>query len=597
MAVKRGWVIFFVFIFSFFAFMSLMFVLGLRALFENQPIVRNNSVLNLTLAGQVTEQYPGDAFAREFEGSALQMHDIRQALTLAQRDDRIHGLFLRVFYPGLGWAMAKEIKEEIELFKKSGKFAVAYVDYCDEKSYYIALSADEIYLQPQARAEFNGFAAEIPFVKRLFTKVGLQPQVHNVGKYKSAGDMYKRESMTAAHRKETEMLLGDIQQEFVSAVCEQREITENALLALMADGIYSSEKILENELVDGLKYESEVLDVIREKVYGRQTSKKFNLVNVGQYANMEPYEVGVTGGRKIALIYAIGTIMPGYSGHDAMNGRILGAQSISGMLREAIYDKDIEAVVLRVDSPGGSGLASDEIWAAIEKVREAKPVIISMGDVAASGGYWIAMNADAIVAQPMTFTGSIGVVSTIFNLSGTYDKLGIDWSTVKTNQHADMLTDKRALTPTEWRKFKESGEDFYDFFITKVSSARDKSYEEINEVAQGRVWTGKRAYEIGLVDTLGSLNVALGIAKDKAGIEPEEKTEWVVYPQPKGLWESIIEKFNMTAARMLSTQNPDIALLKSLPVEAKIALRELTLLSKIRSGEILAVAPFVPTVR
>ncbi len=251
---------------------------------------------------------------------------------------------------------------------------------------------------------------------------------------------------------------------------------------------------------------------------------------------------------------------------------------------------------MRIDSPGGSGQASDQIWAEIEEARKQKPVVASMGDVAASGGYWIAMNSDAIVAEPLTMTGSIGVVSALFDLSETYDKLGIDWETVKTHAHADMPTSKRALTDSEWQEFKQMNRQFYDYFVQKVADEREMSREQVEEIAQGRVWTGKRAAQLGLVDTLGGLDAARKVAMDKAGIAQEEKTQWVVFPKPKGLLESIFERLQSKVAKAWLHNDKDWQFLSELPPQMRALMHQASLFSRTRNGEVLALEPFVPDV-
>ena len=596
MAKKRGWLIFFI-LFGVFVFFGLMFIFGIMTALENRPIVRNDTVLQLNLSGLVTEHFPRDAFGKEFEGASLQMHDIRKALAMAKVDERIRGIYLRVSLPEIGWAKSQELRNLLFDFKESGKFLTAFMEFCNEKSYYIALAADEIYLQPHSFAEFNGFAAEIPFFKRMFNKVGAEPQVENIGKYKSAGDIYKRESMTPAHREVTQALLDDIFDELTQAVTGQRGIDKEEFVAALNQGIYDSQGALELNLVDALSYETDVIDLLKKKVFGENSEdRNLQVMSLPRYAKIPYAEVGMGDGSKVALIYAIGTIVSGSGGHDPLMGRNMGSRSIVRYLRSAKKNKSIKAVVIRVDSPGGSSIASDEIWSEIKSVRKTKPVVISMSDVAASGGYWISMDADAIVAQPLTITGSIGVVFTLFDLSGTYDKLGIDWETVKKGTHADMLTDKRAMTDEEWETFKKLTRDVYNVFVQKVADGRNKSWDEIDEIAQGRIWTGEEAQNFGLVDSLGGLDVALKIAKEKAGIDLTAPTQWLVYPQPKGFLESVFDRLSIRAAGLLSRNNHDGALFRTLPPETKSILKRIAVMSRARGGEIMAVAPFIPEI-
>ncbi|MFQ5865456.1 MAG: signal peptide peptidase SppA [bacterium] len=600
MAKNKGWIILFV-VLGLFVLLGAMFILGIRAALQDKPIVKKDSVLKIELAGLISEHYSQDPIGREFEGANLQMHDLYKALKMAKLDDRIRGVYLRVSNPDIGWAKAQEIKNALNEFKEDGKFIIAFMPFCNEKSYYIALSADAIYLQPHSFAEFNGFASEIPFYKRMINKLGMQAQVASVGKYKSAGDIYDRDSMSPAHREATEALLNDVYEEFVQSVCERRSIERAKLEAALNKGIYHSEDALEMRLVDELTYETAVLDEIKAKVYGEEASndqnRELRTISVNRYAKISAKDVGLGKGDKIALIYAIGTIVPGGSGHDPLFGRNMGSQSVVSMFRSVGKNKSMKAVVLRVDSPGGFGIASDEIWAEIEKVRKKKPVVVSMSDVAASGGYWISMGCDAIVAQPMTITGSIGVVSALFDLSGTYDKVGIVWETVKKGDHADMPTDKRPLTEEEWEIFKKLNHDFYQVFVQKVADGRGKTWDEIHKIAQGRVWTGKRALQFGLVDSLGGLEAALAIAKEKAGLDAEAPTQWVVYPQPKGLFASILQKFSVRLVKLFGPRIQEWAVIQNLPAETKSLLRQISVLRRLRHGEVMAIAPYVPVIK
>jgi protease-4 len=600
MTKKKGWTILLVVVGLFFL-LGVMFFLGIRAALEDKPVVKKDTVLKIDLAGLITERFSQDPIGREFEGANLQMDALYKGLKMAKVDERIRGVYLRVSNPGIGWAKAQEIKNALSDFKENGKFVTAFMEYCDEKSYYLSLSADEIYLQPYSFAEFNGFASEIPFFKRALNKLGIEPQVEAIGKYKSAGDILKRDSMSRAHREATQALLDDVYEEFVRTVSEVRGIDRAKFEAALEKGMYQSEEALEMKLVDELTYETAVLDKIKEKIYGKEANnaedKRVRTISVSRYSKISPEDVGLDKGEKIALVYAIGTIVPGTSGQNPFFGRNMGSQSIVRMLRNVSKNKSIKAVVLRVDSPGGSGIASDEIWAEIEKVKKKKPVIISMSDVAASGGYWISAGSDAIVAQPMTITGSIGVVSALFDLSGTYDKLGIVWETVKKGEHADMPTDKRPLTEEEWQTFKKLSFDFYKVFVQKVADGRGKTWDEIDEIAQGRVWTGVRALQFGLVDSLGGLDAALSIAKEKAGLDPAAPIRWVVYPQPKGLFQSLVERLSVRLAKLWGPSLHQWALIQNLPAETKGLLRQIAVLQRLRHGEVMAIAPFVPEIK
>jgi protease-4 len=600
MARKKGWIIFLL-VLGFFMILGGMFILGIRTMLEDRPIVKDNTVLKLRLSGLVTEQFSRDAFGREFEDASLQMHDIHHALAMAKVDKRIRGLQLVVNEPDLGWAKAREIRQVLQDFKTSGKFVTAFMETCNERSYYIACVADEIYLQPHSFVEFNGLASEVPFLKRMFNKLGMEPQVETIGKYKNAGDVLKRESMTPAHREATLALLEDIYDEFVQTVCARRGLERVAFESLLNKGIYKAEDALKEKFVDQLKYETEVTDLLKEKIFAADSTnwkeRSLNTLSVSRYARVPAEDVGLAKGSKIALIYAIGSIVSGDGGIDPLFGRSMGSNTIADLLRTAKNNSAVKAVVLRVDSPGGSAVASDVIWAEIEKVQQEKPVIVSMSDVAASGGYWISMGCDAIVAQPTTITGSIGVVGSIFDLSGTYDKLGINWETVKKCEHADNFTEKRPLTDEEWQLLKDHISAIYDTFLGKAAEGRRKTREEVDKVGQGRVWTGVRALQYGLIDSLGGLDAALAIAKKKAGLAADAPTQWIVYPQPKSFFDSLVEKLSVRLAKLWASKFEEWAVIQKLPAETKQALRQIAIMRQFRNGEALAVEPQVPIVR
>lgn len=583
----------FIFIGGGLLFMLLLFMSDL-------PVVKSNSVLAIPLTGLVTEYVPYSPIGREIEGVDVQLHDIRKALHMAEVDDRIRGVYLRVSSPALGWAKAREFRDLLARFKQnSGKFVTAYLNYVDELSYYVVAEADTIFLQPYAFSALNGMAAEYPFLKRMFAKVGVAPQVVRIGEYKSAGDMWKRDSMSPAQKEATEAILEDVLMDFSETVYADRSIEPSLLQQTLATGVFESNEIAGMGLADGLKQEPEVLEHLEAQVYGsvqKNGKTRLNLIDVREYARVPLEDVGLGGGRKVGLVYAMGTIMPGESGYDPINGRVLGAGTIRYMLQQAGENNDLAAIVLRIDSPGGSALASDQIWSTVEEVRQKKPVVVSMSDVAASGGYWIAMNCDAIVAQPLTLTGSIGVVTMLLEGSEAYDKLGIDWGTVKTHPHADFPTTVRPLTEEEWRIFSKNTENFYRYFVQKVADGRGKTWQAVDEIARGRVWTGKRAAELGLVDSLGGLDVALAIAKEKAGLRKETRTQWVVYPEPKSLVESFLDLLQIRAAQISRAAHPEAAYLQTLAPQLKSLVQQLAFIGKMQRGDILAYSFLVPQI-
>jgi len=599
MAKRKGWIIFFAVV-GIFVLFTVMFISGLAALLEDQPTVRENTVLKINLNGGVTEKASPNAVGRELEGANVEMYTLQKGLRMAQEDDRIKGVYLNVGGLNAGWAKLLEIRALLQDFKTSEKFVTAFLNSCDEKTLFVALAADDVYIQPHASVVLNGLAAELPFLRRMFDKLGIRPQVVHIGKYKNAGDIFQRKSMSPAHREATQALLNDIYDAFIDAVAVEAQVPRAEFRQRLDGGIYRADELRQLQLVDGLKYETEVTDMLKHRVYAADSTaaekKSLRTIDIRRYAKIPAEDVGPAKGEQIALIYAVGTIVPGRSSHEPLAGRTMGAESIIKLLKTAEKNSKIKAVVLRVDSPGGSGQASDAIWAAIEKLRKKKPVVISMSDVAASGGYWISMNSDAIVAQPLTITGSIGVLSVLFDLSQVYDKLGVDWATVKKGDQSDFLTDKRPITAKERRLLEELIRDFYQVFVQKAADGRGKSFAEIDAVAQGRVWTGKRALQYGLIDTLGGLQTAVDIAKKKAGLDPDKPARWIVYPQPKSFFESVMEKLTVHAGVPKLAQSPDMTLLQGLPAEARNLLQQLVRFAGLRQGDVMALAPHIPNI-
>lgn len=600
MSSRRVAVIFLV-LFGCFLIATAGFYFFLRSILDTKPTVKKDSVLKLELSGLITEHFPSDVVAKQLEGANLQLLDIYRALEMAKVDKRIRGVYLRVSGPQLGWAKAQEIRELLQDFAISGKFVVAFMPTCDELAYYVAHVADEVYLQPHSTVEFNGLASEVPFLKRTLNKLGIHPQVENIGKYKSAGDILKRDSMSEAHREAVEAVLSDTYETFATAVSEARNLSRAEFEALLDQGLYDAEAAFEAGLVDSLVYETQVLELMKRKIYGLETpdleDKDIHFISVGRYSKLSPQDVGIDPGEKFALIYGIGSILPGQNDFDPLAGRTMGSESTIRMLRAAHENESIKAIVLRVDSPGGSGLASDMIWSEIERIKQDKPVIVSMSDVAASGGYWVSMNSHAIVAQPTTITGSIGVVFAVFDLSGTYDKLGLVWETVKTNPHADMLTDKRPLSEQERQTLHRLTYDFYRTFVRKAAESRSMSWEDMHDIAQGRVWTGLRARKHGLVDTLGGLSLAARLAKQRAGIDEELAIDWVVYPKPKGFWESLMSDFAARAVHGSQELATRRAILNLGSNDLASALQIMARLQRRSDGPLLAILPYTPHIR
>jgi protease-4 len=377
----------------------------------------------------------------------------------------------------------------------------------------------------------SGLAAEVTFFRRTLDKLGVQAEFEGVGKYKNAPNQFTEDSFTGPHREQTEALVDSLYGQYVAGIASSRNKTAQEVRALVDQGPYDGQSALKAGLVDELIYRDE-LD---------KRLKHAERLAPGRYVRAAR-GFGFDGRAKVALVYAVGTIVPGKSGSGPFSGGLVGSETLARVIREARDDEQVRAIVLRVDSPGGSGTASDVIWREVVLARKVKPVVVSMGDVAASGGYYIAMNGDAIVAEPGTITGSIGVFSGKFNLRGLYDKIGLTKEIVARGRNATIFSDYQPWSAEEKARMRSLMTSFYADFIAKAASGRKKTVEEIDRVAQGRVWTGAEALKVGLVDRLGGLEVALAVARERAKIGKDEELNLVVLPERKGFFELLMER-------------------------------------------------------
>ncbi|MGH7550161.1 MAG: signal peptide peptidase SppA [Gemmatimonadota bacterium] len=601
----------FLILFSIAAAITLVLVVGfllLRPLLETRPGADFDApaILSIELDGLVVERSPPDLLSAQFEGAKVELVDVALSLERAAHDDRIAGVLLQVGAPGYGWAKAEEMRARLERFRESGKFVYAFVSPTNELGYYVALAADSIFLLPDGLIELNGFRAETPFISGTLDKLGLDPQVEAIGVYKSAADMFRRSNMSDEHREVTTGILDEHYGRFVDAVVESRGVDRADFREAFDQGVYLARELVDLGLVDGELYADEVRrlaiaegrGVDPEQVQDDELERR--IVEVGLYADDLPDRQGRPAG-SVGLVYLVGAITGGESRYDPVFGRVMGAETVVEMLRDVAADEGLDAVVLRIDSPGGDAIASEQIWAAIERLAEQLPVVISMGDVAASGGYYIAAAGDWIVASPSTITGSIGVFGVIFNAQETWDKLGVSWDSVKTNPAADFPTMIRPLNETERETFRSVIADIYRSFVERVAEGREMSVAEVDRVAQGRVWTGAQALRQGLVDAVGGLDAALAAAREEAGIAADAPLELRIYPAPEGLVERLRD------ALALRSLGEGAAPRAAAGVEQAMALAALGkmgdmvtgLAAALREGPMrpLAVLPYVPDIR
>lgn len=485
---------------------------------ESNVKVKDNSVLHVRLDGPVVEREPKSEFAKLTglsDERKLGLDAIIESIHQAKDDERIKGIFLEAQDVDAGMASVEEIRSALLDFKKSGKFIYAYGEAYTQKGYYLSSVADQVYVHPQGGMEFKGIGGQIMFYKKMLEKLDINVQIFRHGKFKSAVEPFDLEKMSEANRLQTLTYINALWNQMLSGISAERGVTVDELNNIATNlSIRTATDAVTSKLVDKTLYYDEVLDELKKKLE-KTPKEKLELITLSSYQEADVKaddEDAVPSRNKIAVIYAVGSIESG-NGDD----ETIGSDRIAKAIREAREDSSVKAVVLRVNSPGGSALASDVIWREVVLTREAKPVVVSMGDVAASGGYYIACGADVIVAEPNTITGSIGVFGLIPE-AGTLmsDRLGITIDTVNTNKNAGIGSIFRPVSPLEAEVIQQGVEDVYLTFITRVADGRGMSIADVDSIGQGRVWAGTDALRIGLVDTLGSLDDAIAIAARKA---------------------------------------------------------------------------------
>lgn len=504
-----------IFIFLFISFFMLMIVgVFLSASGSNNSVkTKSNSVIDLDLT-MVTDDYGGKTYIEDFQFSDQKsdgLVDVMNAIEYAKTDDRIKGI--KIFNPriSLGLTQSKELREKLEEFKKTGKFVVAYADAYSQGTYYLSSIADTLYVNPVGDFDFRGLASQVAYFKDFQDKTGIEMQVIRHGKYKSAVEPFLQQNMSEANREQITDMLNSIWNTIATDISDTRNISLDSLNSIANNlGARTPQLALQKKFVDKVAYVDEFENGIK-KALGVKKDEKYNEIKVLDYVNeVKPKFNNSSVKDAIAVIYAQGEIRGGEG-----NAKIIGEGSINRALIKARNDDNIKAVVLRVNSPGGSALTSDLILREVDLTRKVKPVIVSMGDVAASGGYYIASRADHIFAEPTTITGSIGVFGMIPNLEKLANKWGINVEEVKTHQRSGGYSLLKELSPEAKAEIQESIERVYDTFVTHVSEGRNMTKEQVDEIGQGRVWTGVKAKEIGLVDELGGLDDAIEYAAGK----------------------------------------------------------------------------------
>jgi protease-4 len=586
MSNKRSWVFWVLFAFVGFVTLCVASVyFFVRSLEPATPGISRHTIVGIDLAHHFPEEHLyawGGPFA---PGSGGVFRDLLFGIKAAKRDERVDKLFLHVRATQLGWAQAAELRAQLVDFKESGKPVVAFIEYASNRDYYLASSADEIYMHPRTILDLRGVRAEVTYVKSTLDKLGVEAEFERIGVYKSAPETFLRRDMSDESREVFEELVGTIHDAIVSATAEGRRKSDTEARQLIARGPLTAEEALEAGLVDKLAY----LDEVERDLTPEGTQPEdFAPVAVSDYRKATSQLPPFGADTSIAVLYGLGAITGGGSSDDAIFGRTMGSDTIAKAFASARDDDSIDAVVFRIDSPGGSDVASDVIWREAMLTREKKPVIVSMGNVAASGGYWIATASDVIVAEPMTLTGSIGIFAGKFNLAGLYEKIGFDKDGVESDANASFFSETRSFTEQERQRLRVILESGYQAFLERVSKARDKTTDEVDEIARGRVWSGKAALALDLVDEIGGLDRAIAIAKERAGFDESATVELRIFPEKPSIFQALFSK--MTLAQEDAPIGVD-------RLDPRVILQRSPILRMLHTGHALAMLPYGVEIR
>ena len=549
------------------------------------PEVKEGSFLVVSLGGSLPEESSGFFDMPFLEKEQVTLRDVLECLDKARVDKRIKGIVVKLSPSDFGWSKTEEIRDKLVWFKeKARKPVVCYLISGGDKEYYLASVCDKVYMPEASDLFVDGLASEVTFLRGTLDKMGITPDMEHIGIYKSASDMLTQRTFTEAHREVTNAMLDDVFNRLVEGIAKARGFTPGEVRKLIDAGSFTAPEAVRAGLVDSLVYEDELHTLL-----GVKTESEFKTVTLEDYVRVRPTAFKMSKGPKIAVIYAVGTITEGKSSYSPLWGKTLGSDTMVEALKDARKDKDIKAIVLRIDSPGGSGLASDIIWREVNLAERKKPFIASMSDVAASGGYYIAMPADTIVAEPGTITGSIGLISGKFVTKGLDEKLGMNKETISRGANAEMFSDVRSFTPAERRKLLEQMWEWYTAFVRKVAEGRGMKEQEVDSVARGRVWTGAQAVGIKLVDVVGGLDRAVEIAKVKAGIPKDSPVTLSIYPKKKV---SFFQRILRTFSSETRIEGAVASAVNGLPSDLRNALVPLQAQGLIRSGEPYYLMPY-----
>jgi protease-4 len=510
------------------------------------PAVAPGSVAVIEIGGDYIESAEPPLLSRLLGQRARPFVSLLSEISTAERDERLGTIVFRIRQLGLGWGKAQELREAIAAASERGRKTVAFLElesFSANLEYFVASGAQQVFVAPATRAPIVGLAAEYIFLGGLWEKLGIEVEVERIGRYKSAAETIAGTKMSDATREMANALLDSVDEQFVAGIAKGRGLPVDAVRAAVNASPSDPQEMQDFGLIDGVKYRDQLLDELGGEV-----------VEADVYARVEPKEVGFDPVARFALIYGSGGVVVGSGDLTPQGEPVLASDTVSDAIDQAVKDDDIDAIIFRVDSPGGSPLASDIVYRATERAREAgKPVIASFSDVAASGGYYVAAGVDSIVASPNSITGSIGVFVLRPVLAGALDKLGIGFDSLTRGDHADLQLSTRKLSPGSRERLRDDVRSIYDLFVQRVAGGRKLETDQVDAVGRGRVWTGAQAAQLGLVDTLGGLRTAVLEGKRRAGLDPDADVALVVYPPPRSLYQQLAELFQGARATLWGT--------------------------------------------
>lgn len=528
-------------IFFFMLIIALAFSYFFYKIGPKEAAVASNSYLEIKLEGRLDDYSSSIPFMEFFPERTISLYDTWMNLRKAARDPRIKAVVIKFGMLEADWAKMEELRQSVLTFRESGKPVIAYFEEMPEadKEYYLATACDRIVLHPLGWLGINGLAAYVPFFKGTLDRLGIKAEFEHIEEYKTAYNQFTEIGFTPAHREMLQSIYEDIFNYYLKEIAAARRKTPEEMRQLIDKGYFKGNQAVASGLVDELAYE----DQLFQKV-GLEKFRELSRLSNEKYASVRPEGLGLNRGRKVGLIFAGGTILSG-----SAEQIVLGSETFSRWLRAAVKDESIEAIIVRVDSPGGSAVGSDIIWHELVKARSEKPVVISMSGLAGSGGYWLSLGGHRIIAQPQTLTGSIGVIAGKFSFEGLMQKLGLTVDRLVIGKNADAFSLYRSFTPEEKKILRDEIGYIYEQFLERVATARNLPLEEVERLGRGRVWTGRQARELKLVDDLGGLSRAMDVARELAGMTPETELRLVVWPARRSLWDIILgRKTELTRA-------------------------------------------------